>query len=161
VWRMGQQVDAVVRATASLPAGSSVLPVMFNPNGRDANGAKLARGIPFLMNVASRVAVAHGAVNLRMHQANTLNFPIHYQDGFNPYDMDILHRALWKDSIQPADLQGLRQEIDAFGHVDTVLAYGLDATSDDPRLLALRRELSGWREQHDTTLPGAILFSRS
>jgi hypothetical protein len=158
---MGVQVDAVVRATASLPAGKSVLPVMFNPSGRDENGTRLARGIPFLMNVASRVAVARDGVNLRMHQANTLNFPIHYQDGANPYDMQILHDALWKDSIQASDLRGLRRQIDAFGLVDTVLAYGLDPTGNDPRLQALRRQLSGWREQHDVNLPGTILFSQS
>jgi hypothetical protein len=159
--RMSQQVETVIRATASLQAGKSVLPVMFNPNGRDANGAKLARGVPFLMNVGSRVAVAHDAINLRMHQANTLNFPVHYQDPANPYQMEILHTALWKDSITPSDLRGLRHDIDAYGHVDTVLAFGLEPDSDDPRLAALRRELSGWHEQRDSSLPGTILFSRT
>jgi hypothetical protein len=160
-WRMSQQVETVIHATAGLPAGKSVLPVMFNPNGRDEHGAKLARGVPFLMNVGSRVAVAHDAVNLRMHQANTLNFPVHYQDAANPYQMEILPRALWKDSITATDLRDLRHDIDAYGRVDTVLAFGLEPNSDDPRLAALRRELSGWREQRDSTLPGTILFSRS
>jgi hypothetical protein len=160
--RMSTQVEAVVRATSALPPGKSILPVVFHPNGRDADGAKLARGIPFLMNVASRVAVARDAANLRMHQANTLNFPIHYRHDANPYDaMPILHRALWKDSILATDLDGLRGEIESYGRVDAVLAVGLDPTMDaDPRLAALLRELAGWRMRSDRTLPGTILFTR-
>lgn len=174
VWQvraMSEQFARVVRAGSHVEADRTILPVVLAERGADGGGEPLCRGIGFLLHAYARITAERHAIALRVHQAQTLNFPVRYAAGSDPYrHLPAVHALLGDDLRRPEVLADLPRQIDRGlrgldradhrlhprdRHGGVALALGASAAAE-----ALGRRLAGGYEPvlTDPVAPGVVLL---
>lgn len=172
VWQvraMSEQFARVVRAGSQVEADRTILPVVLAERGADEAGRPLSRGVGFLLHAYARITAERHAIPLRVHQAQTLNFPLRYAAASDPYrHLPAVHALLGDDVKRPDVLADLPRQIAAYEAatgqtVDYVLVSGTAAPGAPAAADALGRRLADRYEAAwtDPASPGAVLLRRT
>lgn len=169
VARLSEQFGHIVAAEAYVRPNRTILPVTFDPNGSDEHGLPASRGIAFLLHSYARIASDRDLIPLRVHQAWTLNFPLHYNPKADPYDyLRSVHGLLGAERDLPKVIAGLPGNIASYETqtgqtVDYVLIVGTrDAVAKERTQTVVAELCERYRVvAQSAALPGYVLLSRN
>jgi hypothetical protein len=144
------QLREFVSAGDQIKPNSTFLPLIFAPQGRDANARPSSIDVaPFYM-ASGYIAVARDSVDLRNYEANTDHFPVRFLPERNPYEKLAVGKGF--ETIPPTI--DLAKFAGAGGQVDYVLLWGMtDEQRKDPGTVALLAQLA--QDYDEVELPNA------
>ena len=169
VARLSEEFGHIVAAEAYVQPNRTILPVTFDPNGEDEHGLPASRGVAFLLHSYARIATDRDLIPLRVHQAWTLNFPLHYNPKTDPYEhLRSVRSLLGSERNFPKVIAGLPGNIASYETqtgqtVDYVLVIGTQHAVSRERTETVVGEL---RQRYrvvaqSAALPGYVLLGRN
>ena len=79
------QIRAYVHAARNVPAGSTLLPLVFDRYGHDADGRRLSDVVEAFYTTSGYIVADRRIIDLHNYEAHTDHFPLLYRPDLDPY----------------------------------------------------------------------------